>query len=254
MTAFFEAIRHPGSVYRGVLWALSYERLLKDVRTKPGAAGRLFDEKGVAFVHIPKAAGTSVSSALYGRVLGHFTWADLYHSHPEGFARWLVFAIVRDPVDRFLSAYDYLVQGAPAETNRAFRRRFMQGRPSASAFIDARLRPPRSRTRILAWAHFRPQSEFVVDAAGTVRVRRLIPFDRLGEMLPDLLPPGAGLPRVNVTQGARTTRASLSADDVDLLLEIYQDDVALFQFAHAAAGTDVYGRSPQECAAVRTAR
>jgi hypothetical protein len=87
-----------------------------------------------------------------------------------------------------------------------------------------------------------------------VMVRRLIAFDRLDEMLPDLLPPGAELPRLNVTAGTRTTRAALSAGDVDLLLEIYRDDVALLHLAYAAAGADVYGRSLRECAAVQTAR
>lgn len=32
---------------------------------------------GVIFVHVPKAAGVSVSRALYGRPLGHFRALDI---------------------------------------------------------------------------------------------------------------------------------------------------------------------------------
>jgi hypothetical protein len=243
-------------LYRRCRWAVSYERLLRD--TQPGRPDpvllRRFHETGTAFVHIPKTAGLSVSAALLGMEAKHRTWEELQRADPKGFAGWRTVAIVRDPIDRFLSAYDYLLNGGRTEFDLAFRRRFLRRGSPITAFLARHLHPPSRRVQVLRWVHFRPQRDFVASAAGMIMVRRLIPFDRLGEMLPDLLPPGAGLPRVNVTQGARTTRASLSADDVDLLLEIYQEDVALFQFAHAAAGTDVYGRSPQECAAVRTAR
>jgi hypothetical protein len=242
--AISQAIRHPGALYRTCRWALSYERLLQDAHARPGAAlGRMFDATGMAFIHIPKTAGTSVADALYGRTTGHLTWAELHRADPEGFARWLTFAIVRDPVDRFLSAYDYLVRGAPAETNRAFRRRFLQRGCSAAAFIDAELRPPWRRAQILKWVHFRPQREFVVDTTGTLMVRRLIPFDRFDDVLPALLPAGTRLPRLNLTPGSRTTRAALPREALELLLEIYRDDVALLHLAHAAGGTDVYGRS-----------
>jgi hypothetical protein len=243
-----------GLLYRRCRWTLSYERLLRDTQSgRPDPVLlRRFHETGTAFVHIPKTAGLSVSAALLGMEAKHRTWDELQRADPEGFAGWRTVAIVRDPIDRFLSAYDYLLNGGRTEFDLAFRRRFL--RRGFTAFLAGHLRQPSRRVQVLRWVHFRPQRDFVASATGTVMVRRLIPFDRLGEMLPDLLPPGAGLPRLNVTQGARTTRASLSADDVDLLLEIYQDDVALVQLAHAAAGAEVYGRSLQEYAAVRTAR
>jgi hypothetical protein len=81
-------------------------------------------------------------------------------------------------------------------------------------------------------------------------VRRLIPFDRLDDVLPAWLPAGMRLPprlpRWNVTPGSRTTRAALPREALELLLEIYRNDVALLHLAHAAhaaGGTDVYGRS-----------
>jgi hypothetical protein len=242
--SFFQAVRHPRAFYRSCRWALSYERLLEDIPSTPSPALRQqFDETGIAFIHIPKAAGTSVQSALYGKtVVRHGTWEDLRRFDPQGFARWTTLAVVREPLDRFMSAYDYLLGGGTSEFDQAFERRFLRGRPSIARFVDEQLRPPATRARILAWVHFRPQAEFVVDATRTVRVRRLVPYNRLDEMLPALLPPGARLRRLNATKGPRTTRAALSPDAVDLLLRIYRDDVELFQLAHDAGGADVDGR------------
>jgi hypothetical protein len=198
---------------------------------------------GTAFIHIPKTAGTSVSAALYGEGVRHRTWEDLRAMDPEGFARWLTLAVVREPIDRFLSAYDYLMRGGRTEFDVAFRRRFLRGRPSITTFIAEHLHPPRQRAQILAWLHFRPQCDYVATPAGRIMVRRLIPFDRLDDVLPAWLPASTPLPRLNVTRGSRTPRAALSANDTDLLVQIYRDDAALFHLAHAAGGADVYGRS-----------
>src|SRR5580658_494468 len=60
------------------------------------------------FIHVPKNAGTSIAAALYGRSLGHKT-AHFYHTAAVDFFRDAeVFAVLRDPVERFLSAYWFI--------------------------------------------------------------------------------------------------------------------------------------------------
>lgn len=70
-----------------------------------------FKAKGLIFVHIPKNAGTSIGRSLYGPYgtrLAHYT-ARFYRAlAPQFYDRTPSFAILRDPVDRFVSAYFFV--------------------------------------------------------------------------------------------------------------------------------------------------
>jgi len=70
----------------------------------------------VIFIHIPKAAGTSIAFSLYGKRVGHFKASYIkkkmgnnnYLSYPS-------FCVTRNPYDRLLSAYFYAKQGGTSE-------------------------------------------------------------------------------------------------------------------------------------------
>ncbi len=68
-------------------------------------------EKGVIFFHVPKAAGTSVSLALYDRSLGHFKASRVQKYCPNEFKNLLTFSLTRNPWDRVVSAYHFAKQG-----------------------------------------------------------------------------------------------------------------------------------------------
>jgi hypothetical protein len=63
------------------------------------------------FIHVPKAAGVSVSRAIYGRTLGHFYAQDIKKVCPKTFHSLHVFGVVRHPVDRLFSAYCFAKKG-----------------------------------------------------------------------------------------------------------------------------------------------
>jgi hypothetical protein len=57
------------------------------------------------FIHVPKNAGTSIATAIYGHLPPHTT-AYFYRTvAPDYFEHAEAFAVLRDPVDRFVSAY-----------------------------------------------------------------------------------------------------------------------------------------------------
>ena len=56
------------------------------------------------FVHVPKAAGTSINYALYGRTLGHYTIEEIQSRFPKLVERLFVFSFVRHPYARLVSA------------------------------------------------------------------------------------------------------------------------------------------------------
>lgn len=67
---------------------------------------------GIVFVHIPKAAGTSVNEALYGRFMGHIPAASIQRWGSAAVNSLPSFAITRNPWDRLVSAYRFAKRGS----------------------------------------------------------------------------------------------------------------------------------------------
>ena len=72
---------------------------------------RQFHRDRAIFIHVPKCAGSALLDAWLGFQTGHVTAAEYRAAGPAFFDRAYVFAFVRDPVTRFISAYDHLQTG-----------------------------------------------------------------------------------------------------------------------------------------------
>ena len=67
------------------------------------------------FVHVPRVAGTSIMCALYGEGCIHHHSMRYYRALDPGFAQSAQsFALLRDPLDRFASAYAFVRAGGTA--------------------------------------------------------------------------------------------------------------------------------------------
>jgi hypothetical protein len=63
------------------------------------------------FIHIPKCAGTSIEKTLGGMEFGGHSYArSIRDKYPDEWERYYKFTIVRDPLTRFASGYNYLRQ------------------------------------------------------------------------------------------------------------------------------------------------
>lgn len=69
---------------------------------------RQFRRDGVIFIHVPKCAGSALLDAYLGFQTGHITAWQYRRADPFFFDTAYVFAFVRDPLARFLSAYDHI--------------------------------------------------------------------------------------------------------------------------------------------------
>src|ERR1700744_4914043 len=63
------------------------------------------------FVHIARNGGTSISSALYGETIGHFTVEFFHKIATAANINITTFAVLRDPVDRCVSAFNFISAG-----------------------------------------------------------------------------------------------------------------------------------------------
>lgn len=64
------------------------------------------------FVHVPRAAGTSIAQTLYGpRCTRHYSIRYFKTVAPRFFAEADSFAVLRDPFDRFVSSYAFVRSG-----------------------------------------------------------------------------------------------------------------------------------------------
>lgn len=185
-------------------------------------------KRGVILIHIPKNAGTSVEDALYGYRVRHRTWAEVQTSCPRAWITLPKIAIVRDPLERFLSAYDYLRGGGRNAADRAFAK-WMIGTQSVTEVAERLSKSPGYRRVATQYFHFRPQSDYVCDG-GVLMVDRLIPFPHMADGLLRYanVSPNA-LQHANRTLSQRTNRRALTPTTVDQIEAIYSDDRVLYE-------------------------
>ena len=175
------------------------------------------------FIHVPKNAGMSISAAMYGQQIKHATIRYYRRAAPRLLRRTTSFAVLRDPIERFISAFHYAQAGGSADNRVAapFRDTYMAFRT-----IDDALDHLEAAPSVYAIDHiFRPQSWYISDRAGKVVVDRLFlmhEMDRVREFLQ--LRCGAELDHINAST---PLRMPLDATQIARIERLYADDVAL---------------------------
>ncbi len=187
-----------------------------------------FRRRGVVFVHIPRNGGTSIVRTLYGRGITHFTAAFYRALAPDFFAATPSFAILRDPVDRFLSAYSFLRArgGEVARLYPGWARVYGDTIDDFDHFLERHARV-RDSSRRLDYV-FRSQADFVLDDAGRPVVRHLFALDHRPERLAEFLADFGvhELPRIN-----RTVRAPVRPTErqIERIRAFHAADVTLHE-------------------------
>ncbi|NNM77741.1 sulfotransferase family 2 domain-containing protein [Sphingomonas sp. ID1715] len=177
---------------------------------------------GILFIHIPKNAGMSVSSALYARQVKHSTVRYYQRVAPDLIAQLRSFAVLRDPIERFLSAYHYARAGGSADNRVSlpFRRDYR----AFESIEDALDHIERAELPYGVDHIFRPQSWYILDASGKVAVDDLLLMGDVSAYLAQRT--GRPLPWVNCGDGS--FEAPTSAQ-VDRLRRLYRRDFELFE-------------------------
>jgi hypothetical protein len=217
------------------------EPILNEVRAYRRADA--FRQAGVVMIHVPRAAGTSLSSELYGRFIGHFSVSELLAVAPADVAALPRFAVVRNPWDRLVSAWSFARRGfslvepagasSPDTAARIRIRREEQYQipefDSFARFVSEWL-APRDVHRLDGV--FRPQIDYVRDPAGAMPLEFLGRFEQLDKTavwLSQVTGRQFDLPRLNASERG-AYRSHYSPELARLVGEIYAKDIAAFGY------------------------
>jgi hypothetical protein len=221
----------------GVMRQITGLKLVSDLHERPTFPGiyppldpklrhrlKRIREAGVLFIHIPKNAGMSVSQILYGQQVFHPT-IRYYQRVAGDIARTFPsFAIWRNPVERFVSAYRYARAGGATDSpvSRAFRKRYM-----AFGSLDDALDHVEASASLYDLDHiFRPQFWYVADMAGRIAVDNICMIDDLDRAVAgDALPGLREIARLN-----RSKPLAIQPTDQQLrrLQRLYPIDFAIY--------------------------
>lgn len=150
---------------------------LADLRGRGAYAGWP-DAHRAIFIHLPKTAGTSVSRQLGLSKSRHIPAEEYQITNPRKFETYFKLAFVRNPFDRLVSSYAFLKDGGMNADDARFAERKVIPFESFEHFLtEGFARDAETR----AWVHFRPQTEFICDAAGRNLMDFTGRFERIAE-------------------------------------------------------------------------
>jgi hypothetical protein len=196
---------------------------------------RIWTEAGIVFVHVPKAAGTSINEALYGRFMGHVRAADIERWGSAKLKSLPSFAVTRNPWDRLVSAFRFA---------KRLRDKDWRGDVHVPPSVRAQI-PPIDDFAIFVteWlAHrqitelnqiFQPQSLFLCNANGDVIVDHLGQVEDIGSTY-DFVSRHVGqvppFDRANRSGEPVNYREYYTPALAKLVGDIYADDVRLLGY------------------------
>ena len=195
---------------------------------------RIWLDRGILFIHVPKAAGTSINQALYGRFMGHPRASDVEQWGSESLRRLPRFAVVRNPWSRLVSAYRFAKRGTGIGVVSAGMRDPEQYRVaefgSFERFVQEWLLA-RDVTRLDGV--FRPQHLYLSDRRGRTIVDHVGRFENLGSTYDFIERAIATRVEAEVTNWSGESvdyRDMYNAETRRLVGTIYREDIARFGY------------------------
>ena len=172
-------------------------------------------EIGVIFIHINKAGGTSISSALYGgeqdenglvRTHGHAKWW-FYKAYfgAEKYNKFFKFAIVRNPYDRFVSIFHYLKKGGNNPSDKNFYEQYFDQDTTFEEFVNGTIKD----NKLQNISHIKPQYPFIYNIKKELKINyigRLEEINKSIEYVQNFCPHKIQLEKLNSSKHDHYTK------------------------------------------------
>jgi hypothetical protein len=204
-------------------------RLLRKEDTSPIRKG---DNKDYIFIHINKTGGTSIAKAIGLPSKRHLTVKEVISIIGEDeFNKAFVFTVVRNPWDKVVSHYEYRVktnQTKMADRHISFKQWVKQ--------TYGKERNPLYYNNPLMFA---PQSDWLKDREGVIRVAHIIKFESLAEDFREIaktLGIHADLHHLNWTK-REPYKNYYDSETIQIVSDWFEEDIRRFGYRFDDAGS-----------------
>ncbi|MGJ8682411.1 sulfotransferase family 2 domain-containing protein [Paraglaciecola sp.] len=190
-----------------------------------------FQETKSIFIHIPKAAGTSIARAIYGMNVGHRKAVDYQKISKNEYSKYFTYSFVRNPWDRVVSAYNFArqsgtkyVQPIPnpiyqSELFNDFETFITQWLPSADLSKEDVVFAPQY------WYIYDKNMNCLIDYIGRIET-----LDLDLKELEKKLDIEITIEQLNKSNRAKSYREYFNDDTKKIVEKVYQKDIELFQY------------------------
>jgi len=205
----------------------------------------MLPDKEILFIHIPKCAGVSLAQALEKKVRvkrqgPHFKCKDLFG--PNGSLdrdNYFVFTFVRNPWERLVSTFFYIMKGGRAEIDARRRDLYLNKYHGdfksfvldIEHWIDIRESDSIYPDQFIP--HFRPQYEFICDEEGNSMVDFIGSVENIKSDFESL----CGALSIEVVKLPKSNRSShgkyhkyYDSKTTGIVAEYYAEDIELFSY------------------------
>jgi len=188
------------------------------------------DEYQCIFIHIPKAAGTSIARTLFNKGSRHVRYIEYEKANRKKFKRYFKFTFVRNPWDRLVSTYSFLKKGGLNDQDQKWAKENLYEYPDFEAFILGWL----NEVNICTWIHFYPQHHFICDPEGIVTMDFVGKFENIENdfsYVADKLGCTQNLIKTN-TGSLRHYSSYYTEETREIVQRVYSKDIQLFGYDH----------------------
>lgn len=192
---------------------------------------RHYYQNKCVFVHITKAAGTSLALSLFGELPYHYTAQEYRVIYGRrDYNQFFKFTFVRNPWDRLYSAYSYLKGGGWNAKDAEWAKQNLADIHSFDDFVLNWLTPERLHVHIHLW----PQCDFICDRHGNPIIDHLGYFETIQQDF-DAICARLKLPQTDLKHTNASKRAGYkevySPAAIQKVAELYKQDIANFGYS-----------------------
>lgn len=182
------------------------------------------------FIHIPKAAGSSIAQALFGANSRHLRYTEYEKANSKKFHSYFKFSFVRNPWSRLYSAYSFLKKGGMNEMDSRWAEENLGRYSDFESFVKGWV----NEENIWSWVHFIPQHYFICDDALNIKMDFVGRFEQMDTDIAfvqqRLGMPLKQLSKVNATSGETYSPRIYTKETRDIVERVYAKDIELFHY------------------------